>query len=525
MKVRLSLLILLCLSFSLPELSAQNEIDAMRFSQASPMGTARALGAGGAFSAVGADFSAASLNPAGLGLYRRNDLMFTPTLRLNSTSSNYLSETGAANRSRFGFTNFGYVYAGKVAKWNTRTRRRDYAERGLKSFAFSFGLNQSSNFNRNISVSGYNASNSITDWFAGQAQGQGSADLAAQNTLPGLAWNAFAIDTSGLDGFYIGSAQGGSVQQDVNIQETGRINDGTLALAGNISDRIYIGGAVGMQGLRYEYNLDYRERDINNVHNTWANDSVPFEALAMADGYTTRGSGLNLRVGVLLRPLDFLRVGVSFTSPTWFNLTDNYTTQVQGYLDGDPTPYESSEPIQGVYSYDLTTPFRVTAGAMVLLGKLAFLSADFEYMDYSTARFRSEAGPGSPFYYSFQTENSNIQQFFASTYNLRLGGELRMGMARFRLGYANYGAVLREEYRQYVDYASGDVNLLPANRHILTSGLGIKTRSFYIDFAYVRDVSADRRLLYNLGNPAAFSPELVNNNVGTNLYMTIGFTF
>ena len=49
--------------------SAQNEIDALRFSSYSSTGTARALAMGGAFSAVGADFSSAWLNPAGLALY------------------------------------------------------------------------------------------------------------------------------------------------------------------------------------------------------------------------------------------------------------------------------------------------------------------------------------------------------------------------------------------------------------------------------------------------------------------------
>ncbi|MEM0997349.1 MAG: hypothetical protein AAGN35_09735 [Bacteroidota bacterium] len=525
MKVRLSLTALLLFVLFALELPAQNEIDALRFSSSSPVGTARALGAGGAFSAVGADFSAASLNPAGLALYRRNDLMFTPTLRVNNTQTDYVGRTSNTSASRFGISNFGYVYAGKVAKWNPTTRRRDYVDRGLKSYSFSFGFNQTNNFRRNINANAFNPENSITDYFAEQAQGSFSADLPNQLSLAGLAWNAYAIDSSGFDGNYIGSAQGGNINQRADIFERGRANDWTIGLAGNVSDIFYIGGGIGIHGLRYEYSLDYREEDLLDVHNTWSNDSVPFSSLRMTDGFTTRGSGLNLKIGMILRPVDFFRVGISFTSPTWYSLTDNYTTDISGFLDGDATVYESVEPLTGVYSYNLATPYRVTAGAMLLLGKLMFISADFEYIDYTTARFSSEAGPGNPFFYDFQTENNNINQFFTSAYNLRLGTELRLGRGRLRAGYANYGAVLRDEYLSYVDYANGTLAQLPSNRHIFTGGLGYKSRSFYIDVAYVRDVNADRRLLYTLQDATAFSPELVNRNTGTNLYMTIGFTF
>jgi hypothetical protein len=525
MKVSLSFTAIVLLIFGASSMYAQNEVDAMRFSLTAPMGTARALGAGGAFSAVGADFSAASLNPAGLALYRRSDLMFTPALRLSTNNSTYLSESSADAASKFGFTNFGYVYSGKVSKWNRAAQRQEFAEKGLKSYSFSFGFNQSMNYKRNTSISAFNRENSITDYYAQQSQGISSTNIGNLTSLPGLAWNAYATDTSGTDGNYVGAAQGGNVEQAINIGETGHQNDWTIGFAGNISDRLYLGGAVGIQSLRYDYALNFRERDILDVHNTWANDSIPFDALSMDDGFNTRGSGINLRVGAIFRPLDFLRVGLSFTSPTWYNLTDNYTTDVEGYIDGDATVYESINPLQGVYSYNFRTPYKVTAGAMLLIKKLAFVSADFEYTDYTSAKFSSSASPGSAYYYDFATENGNIQQFFSGTYNLRLGGEMRLGIARIRAGYASYGAILKKEYLNYVDYATQATEILPSNRHLFTGGLGIKLESFYIDFAYVREMRADRRLLYTLNDPAEFSPELINKNNASNLYMTIGFTF
>ncbi|MBL0343571.1 MAG: hypothetical protein IPP71_23575 [Bacteroidetes bacterium] len=50
------------------QLKAQNEIDALRYSQSMFGSTARSLSMGGAFGALGADFSTLSTNPAGIGV-------------------------------------------------------------------------------------------------------------------------------------------------------------------------------------------------------------------------------------------------------------------------------------------------------------------------------------------------------------------------------------------------------------------------------------------------------------------------
>ena len=58
--------------------SAQTDLDALRYSQSSLAGTARYISMGGAFGALGADMSSISTNPAGLGIYRRSEFSFSP---------------------------------------------------------------------------------------------------------------------------------------------------------------------------------------------------------------------------------------------------------------------------------------------------------------------------------------------------------------------------------------------------------------------------------------------------------------
>ena len=72
---------------------AQNELDALRFSRTEWSGTARFIGAGGAFGAVGADFSALSTNPASIGLFKKTEISFTPLfLNISHVNSDYNDE-------------------------------------------------------------------------------------------------------------------------------------------------------------------------------------------------------------------------------------------------------------------------------------------------------------------------------------------------------------------------------------------------------------------------------------------------
>lgn len=517
--------LLLALLVGMGAVHAQNETDAYRFMTPSTVGTARVLGLGGAASAMGADYSAAYLNPAGLALYRKSDFMVTPGVRLIQNSSGYLGETAADSYNKFGFTNIGYVYAGRVAKWNASTRTRDEPEKGLKSYAFTIGLNQTAQLGRSTHIEAYNNQNSITQYFASLANGSTAAELDADAGLAGQAWWAYAIDTSGQDGNYIGAGNGGNVMQSLDITEIGRTNEWNLGFAANVSDKLYFGGALGLQDIRYTTEMTFLENDINNLHNSWNNDSTPYTSSTFVSGFTTRGSGINLRVGAIGKPTDFLRIGMSVSTPTIYNMTDSYYSSVKGYLDGDPSVKEKGEDAEGVFAYNLSTPFKVTLGGMLLFGKRGFITADFDYTDYSTAKFKSSAKQGSTYYYSFRTENDAIRDLFSGAINLRLGAELRFGPGRLRAGIGQYGSILKKAYLSYYEYPTNEVKKLVGGKQLFSLGVGIKQKSFYLDLAFVHEATADRRLLYTVPDVNAYSPELINKISSNNLYMTIGFTF
>ena len=61
--------------------------DLAQLSQTHVFGTARVMGMGGAFTSLGADLSSMSLNPAGLGMYRRNEISLTPLVPMAKAST------------------------------------------------------------------------------------------------------------------------------------------------------------------------------------------------------------------------------------------------------------------------------------------------------------------------------------------------------------------------------------------------------------------------------------------------------
>jgi hypothetical protein len=92
---------------------AQTTDDAIRFSENTFGTTARSLSMAGAFGALGGDFSVTGQNPAGLAIYQRGELSFTPAFNLRHTASNFQNNTTNDSRFYFNFGSAGLVFAKK----------------------------------------------------------------------------------------------------------------------------------------------------------------------------------------------------------------------------------------------------------------------------------------------------------------------------------------------------------------------------------------------------------------------------
>src|ERR1043166_3619876 len=98
---------------------AQNEDDVLRYERTGLIGSARVLGAGGAWGAVGADFSSIAINPAGLGFYRRSEFMGSLGLSSNSANTNFLGSGVSSGKTYVTIPNLGLVL-----NWSDGSKKR-----------------------------------------------------------------------------------------------------------------------------------------------------------------------------------------------------------------------------------------------------------------------------------------------------------------------------------------------------------------------------------------------------------------
>ncbi|NNF21698.1 MAG: hypothetical protein HKN67_07135, partial [Saprospiraceae bacterium] len=124
-------------------LQAQSLTDAVRYSTLIPGGTARVMGAGGSFGAMGGDFGSLSINPAGLADYRSSELMFSFSMNSGETNSALgQGSLSTEHRNILNLENLGAVFHSRVNGSDLMTSN------------FAIGLQQFNNFSQEFGFSG-----------------------------------------------------------------------------------------------------------------------------------------------------------------------------------------------------------------------------------------------------------------------------------------------------------------------------------------------------------------------------------
>lgn len=134
------ILLILLLAYSLSPIAYSQDVQ--RFAERSTIGSARYVGMGGAMTAIGGDPSAAMVNPAGLGLYRRSEISVSIDETIDNTQQ--VGSNDTYQRTRFAAPQISAIWA-----WGNSQKQR-----GLVYNNFMFSLNRLANFNRDIVVKG-----------------------------------------------------------------------------------------------------------------------------------------------------------------------------------------------------------------------------------------------------------------------------------------------------------------------------------------------------------------------------------
>lgn len=538
---------------------AQTSRDALIHTQTRLTGTARTLGMGGAFSAVGADLSAATLNPAGLGLYRSSSFVITPEINFVSNRANYLDvdQQSSQNTARvsslaFAFNNINYTRSG---------RERKEVQDGLVSYTVAFGYHNLEHYNRTMRVdNAFNPFSSITNGFAEAAAGISASELIAfqefqAESYPELYWNTFSIDAvPGDSTSYYPAVNDGRISQTLQVRDEGRRNEWFGSIGANISNQLFIGATVSLQVLRYDNLFEFREDDLDSFHEVANNNldfgpiEFPTETLTFEERFTTRGNGINGKLGIIYRPVDAFRVGVSVTTPTIFSLTDRIIGTRLAHTYALDTTENSLITLvdslaDGEFDYTLSTPFRAKAGFMFLLGKQGFLAADIEYVDYRGATFDSGSGSINDPNSAFNSQlNQEVDDLYQPALNVNVGGEARFDMFRVRAGVAYHSNPLSAEGQAYLSLDQVEANDyrdligedaaslvapadLDASRLFFTLGAGIRQPNFFLDVSLVNQRQQDKLSPYAISADDILQPNVINRLSANRVALSLGFNW
>lgn len=477
---------------------AQGEMDVFRYSQPGLMsGTARYQSMGGAFGALGGDISVMSANPAGLGVYRSSEVVTTLSLSSIKTNSNWNGSMLDGKRTRFNFDNIGYV--GYFPTGN---------DEGLVGWNVGFSYNRVKDFHRSYSLSG-NQNFSLADYTADKATFAGiprkdftpllSSTTAnnAYNNLPGnwmqglgyqagyFEGNSYKPDeTSYHSAFGKPNGSGGWTpympnETQLNVNESGAIDRYNISFAANVSNIIFLGATIGVTDLNYNMSSTYDEFFGGEDH------------LYLDNGLSVDGTGYNLNIGAIVRPAEFLRLGVAYNSPTWYKMTDYYYgeagTAIAGAKDeqgNDISDISGSTP-EDVYSkYNLRTPDRWIFSAAGIIGQYALISVDYELSNYKNMHLSDLNGVSS-------ADNKYIEEDFGISNTIRVGAEAKITpQFAVRVGGAWQTSPLK------ADVKNGNVEILTAGTipnytldkgmAAYSVGLGYRfTPNFYADLTCV----------------------------------------
>lgn len=436
-------------------------------------GTARFIGMGGAMSALGADISTMGTNPAGIGLYRSADV--ATSLSLNALAEGQkFDEHG---KTRMSYDQAGIVYPIKMGNGSMRFFNVGFNYHKRKNFKSLIGADQ-------LLANGASQTWEMTDvssYWGGTDKGTPLSNAGYQTYLYEKSGK---VDDSGYEQYNVYNGVNNSYRKWV----TGGIQQYDFNMSTNISDRYYFGITFGV------YNVDVDSYS-GYMENLALNDGTSVGDYHLTNARSLSGNGIDFKFGTIIYPIEgsSFRVGLSFSTPVWYSLTANCTSQINSTIGGKK--YDIRTEV-GDHDFNIRTPWKFNISAGGTIGNFLALDAEYEYSDYSSASLSYDDSYDEWGWGGNQTKdrelNREASKYLKGVSTVRLGAEAKLDYGlSLRLGYNYVSTPIKSNalQNQFINSASIDyntstnyVNLGDINRY--TVGLGYKAKHFYTDFAW-----------------------------------------
>lgn len=532
--------ILLVVAISAPMLlSAQGATDAYQLAQPDLKGTARFMSMGGAFGALGGDLSTLNQNPAGIGVYRSSEIGVTFDVDIQSTKSTSQGVSMSKDQTKVYCNNFGYVGTSALSSeimpyfsWGCSFSRVQSFDRVYRGSIPSL----------NSSLSNYIASSTNAERLT-QADLQyvpGKFDpyynsIGANYYAPWisiLAYDAYAIvPTADGDSFNGLITQPGAMGNATFMnRECGYVDEYSINFGGNIMNTVYWGLGVGITDIDYKSETYYDEvwsgATIVSANERGTETGKAYYGLS--NYLHNYGTGVNVKLGVIVKPTNELRLGLAVHTPTWYAMESTYYAAMDyDYSSGVQGYSETNGGYEGHHAYDYSTPWRLIASAAGVIGGRGIISVDYEYVDYGSMAFSDEKN-------NYDIVNDEIDRYYKAMNIVRVGGEYRVTpQFSVRAGYSYQSSPVEDsaaDGRETI-YTAGTqpAYAFDNTTQYITCGLGYRYKGFYADMAYVHK---NRESTYHPFSPTVDgsvvldkSPSVKVKDNNNSLVFSVGYKF
>lgn len=504
-----SLSLFVASAFTATALCAQTAPEAVLLSGDDLNGTARFMSMAGAFSALGGDLSTLNQNPAGIGIYRSSEIGVTMNINMLSTKSTSGNLSATYNQTKVTCPNFGYV-----GTWKTNSELMPYFNWGV-----TYGRTQ--DLTRRYGGDIPALRGSLSEYIAGFSNGW-SADELYSGTgfnpylttgapwLSILAYNGCIINpldpNDGDCATYHRLLGNGTASGSFYVDQHGYIDQYSINFGGNFVNMVYWGLGIGISDLSMDRYTSYSERISDGMVPYQTDPHSPVDVRTGSGAYTleswqsVRGSGVNLKLGVILKPINEFRIGLAVHTPTWYSLQNESYASVSGNFSAVgqrplSTYTDTNDGYNDYIEWKLASPWRLIVGAAGVLGSKAIISADYEYRPYQSASTRSS--DGRDFYYV----KEDLENYYQATSQVRIGAEYRLtSNFSIRAGYSYTSSPVKGESVVNQLLSSPETRLdtdnpydtgttpsftLAQATNMVTCGIGYHYGMFYADAAYV----------------------------------------
>lgn len=507
---RISILIIAVFATTMSQ--AQNTTDGLRYSTKENTGTARFTALSGAMGALGGDFSATQVNPAGGAVFLNSSLTFSASLLNLKNETNYFNNSEKSHSDNFTLNQVGGVFV------------MNNSNEGSAFKKFNIGINYSTtkNLNNRMFIAG-TGNKTIGNFFLEQAQGlpldlldlQSGESIgnlysylgqnestAAQNAF--LGYQAFLFDpldpNDPTNTAYTSNIAGNSFNQEYLFLSQGYNSKLSINFATQVRDNYYFGINLNTHTINYDQSSFLLESN--------SNAASVVKKVGFENNLYVNGAGVSAQIGAIAKVANNIRLGLSFDTPTWYQISEETTQYLESrrIVDGEDL-YTLVDPrVINVYEdYTLKTPANVTASAAYIFGQTGLISFDYSYKDYSSMKFSNIDNYHSPYFSDLNTQiNKNLKG--ASSFNA--GAEYRINQLSLRGGF---------HYEQS-PYKNTDII---GDLTGFSLGAGYSLGSYNFDLAYSRSEQARNQQLYAVG----LTDTAKINSTYNNLVLSMGFNF